>query len=272
MGQEPNMEDTKKTFSEDYVRELREEAAKHRTEKQKFKTEVEELTTKLNDLTDKLNSIDVDEYKSLREEKAELLKKQKEAEKEQMKKQGEYEKLLEQTRAEMLEEFEKTKVDWQKTLEAESTKAKALSEQMAELDAQYVNTILKHNVVSAAAKEECINPDLIELVLSREVSIEKDDKGVPVFQFKDDSGEVRKNKDGKPLTIAERILEMKDTKEFAPLFAGGTNGSGATPKQKPSSVDNPWSKEGWNMTKQGMLIKTDYNAAKTLAAAAGHKI
>lgn len=261
-----------KTFSEDYVRELREEAAKHRTDKQKFKSEVEELSTKLNDLTDKFNSIDVDEYRSLKEEKAELLKKQKEAEREQLKKQGEYEKLLDQTKQEMLDQFEQSKLDWQNTLEAESAKAKALSDQMSELDAQYVNTILKHNVVSAAAKEECINPDLIELVLSKEVSIEKDDKGIPVFNFKDESGEVRLNKDGKPITIAERILEMKDTKEFAPLFAGGTNGSGAQPKTKPSSVDNPWSKDGWNITKQGMLIKTDYNAAKQLAAAAGQKI
>lgn len=271
MDQESNTETTK-TFSEDYVKELREEAAKHRTEKNKIKEEMEGLTTKLNDLTDKFSTIDTDEYQRLKEEKAELLKKQKEAEREQMKKQGEFDKLIEQTKQEMLDEFMKKESEFKTKIDSESTKANTLTNQIKELEARYEQTVLRHAVVAAAAKEDCINPELIELMIDKEITIDRDDKGNALFYFKDENGEVRKTDTGKPFSVADRIAEMKQSESFAPLFRGATNGGGSQTKEKGDTVDNPWKKETFNMTKQVQLIKSNREMAIKLAAEAGIKL
>lgn len=271
MDQESDKETTK-TFSEDYVKELREEAAKHRTEKNKLKEEMSGLTTKLNDLTDKFSTIDTDEYQSLKEEKAELLKKQKEAEREQMKKQGEFDKLIEQTKQEMLDEFIVKESEFKTKIDSESIRAVDLENKVKELEARYEQTVLRHAVVAAAAKEECINPELIELMIDKEITIDRDDNGNALFYFKDDSGEVRKTEKGKPFTVADRIAEMKQSESFAPLFRGATNGGGSQTKEKGDTVDNPWKKETFNMTKQVQLIKSNREMAIKLAAEAGIKL
>lgn len=271
MDQESNSNEPK-MFSEQYVKELREEAAKHRVEKQKLKEEMDGLSARLNDFTDKFSQIDVDEYKSLKDEKAELLKKQKEAEREQLKKQGEYEKLIEQTKEELLNEFSNKESDFQKRIESESARAKELSDTIQSLEDRYNQTVMRHAVVAAAAKEECINPELIELLIDKEVSIDRDENGNTKFTFKDDAGEIKKRDDGKPITIADRIAEMKQSPSFAPLFKGGTNGGGSQTKQKTETVDNPWKKESFNITKQVQIMKSDMDLAKRLAHEAGRTI
>ena len=261
-----------KTFSAEYVKELRDEAAKYRTEKNKVKEDMDALNTKLNDMTDKFSSVDTDEYAKLKEEKAELLKKQKEAEREQLKKQGEFEKLIEQTRQEMLEEFNNKETEFQTKIESESGKVVESDKKIAELEARYEQTILRYAVVAAAAKEECINPEVIELVINKEITIERDAKGHAIFAFKDENGETRKTESGKPFTVEDRIAEMKQSESFAPLFKGGTNGGGSQTKQNTNTTGNPWMKDSFNMTKQAMLVKNDRPLATKLAAEAGKKL
>jgi hypothetical protein len=61
-------------------------------------------------------------------------------------------------------------------------------------------------------------------------------------------------------------------KPFIPPAKGSDAGNSGRPT-KPISIDqNPWSKEFWNLTKQGELVRTDRAKAEKLAKAAGKSI
>jgi hypothetical protein len=77
-------------------------------------------------------------------------------------------------------------------------------------------------------------------------------------------------KDGK--TPEEWIEERKqDAAHWWPVAkgagAGGSDGRGGY-----VSGDNPWTKEGWNITKQGQMIREDASKAERFAAQAGSKV
>lgn len=76
------------------------------------------------------------------------------------------------------------------------------------------------------------------------------------------------DKENKPIGVEDTIKPYKEDKAMAYLF---------TTQQKPpydpagggTPVNNPWSKEHFNLTEQGKLIRENPAQAKELAAAAG---
>lgn len=77
------------------------------------------------------------------------------------------------------------------------------------------------------------------------------------------------DKDNKPICVEESIKSYKEDKSMAYLFAQQKK-----PPYDPAgggdpALKNPWSKEHFNLTEQGKLIRENPAQAKELAAAAG---
>ena len=52
----------------------------------------------------------------------------------------------------------------------------------------------------------------------------------------------------------------------------GAHGSDGQGNFNMNAKDNPWSRDGWNLTKQGMLVREDGAKAAKLAEQAGSKV
>jgi hypothetical protein len=77
------------------------------------------------------------------------------------------------------------------------------------------------------------------------------------------------------LPVVDKIKAWAGTEEGKYFVAAPNNGGGGggnvTPGGGNSAKDNPWSKEGFNLTKQGEILKDDPQKAAQLKAAAGVK-
>jgi hypothetical protein len=198
--EEQTKDQEKKVFSEDYVKQLREENAKWRT---KLRELEEKLTT--------LGEVDPEEYKKLKEQQAEL-------ERKKLEEKGEFQKLKEQ----LINEHKRE-------LEAKETYIKQLLNEKQSLDDTLNTTILSNSVAIEAGKAKAYNPKIVEMIIAQEAKVELTEDGKRVIRFYDSNGVLRVNgKTGDPLTVKERIAEMKASEEFAYLFEGGNVGAGST--------------------------------------------
>lgn len=229
-----------KTYSEAYVKQLREENAKRR---KKLK-EYEEMLAKY-------DGINPDEYEELKSFKEQI-------EKEKLEKAGEFDKLKEK----MVQEFGKEKKQLFKQLEEANKK-------YSQLEAEFNNMILSNAVITEAVKAEAFNPDVIKLAIMQEAKIEVDDNGNRIIKLYENGQEKINYKTGKPLTIAERIEEMKQDERFAFMFKGGITGAGSTQYGVGgANFKNPFSKEHFNLTEQGKIWKENPELAQRLKAQA----
>jgi hypothetical protein len=76
-------------------------------------------------------------------------------------------------------------------------------------------------------------------------------------------------------TIADFFERWQTEDEASPyLPASGNTGTGSRTQEGAGTRGrkNPWSKENWNLTEQGRIVKENRALAKTLASAAGHKL
>lgn len=98
------------------------------------------------------------------------------------------------------------------------------------------------------------------------------DPELDALVMKDAQGNVVYGKDGKtPKPVSEWLLEQQEKSRHW----WGVSTSGKAPGSKlPGGMDaNPWSKEGWSLTKQGEVVREHgLDRAKSLAQAAGSSI
>lgn len=233
---------SEKTYSEDYVRSLREENAKYRT---KAKAAEEKLA--------KLDGVDRDEYEALKA-------KQKELDEKKLMDAGEFNKLREQLVA-----------DHQKELDKINTEKSAIAEQKKALEMELNRTILSHEIAVAASVAQAINPRLVEMVAIQNMQVEQLEGGQRIIKVLDSAGNPRNDlKTGEPLRVSQYLEEMKQDESFAHLFAGGKAGANSgTVNFKGSKIVNPWKKESFNLTLQGSILKADPALATRLKAEAG---
>lgn len=78
------------------------------------------------------------------------------------------------------------------------------------------------------------------------------------------------DKEGKPEKLDEVIAPYKENAAMAHLFSASKQDY--SPAGGSNPVKNPFSKDTFNLTEQGRLIREDPTAAKALAEAAGVKI
>lgn len=231
-----------KTYSEDYVKTLRQESAKYRNRAK----EVEERLAKL-------DGIDPEEYAALKKAKED-------AEKAALEKKGDFDKLREQ----MVEQHKKdlAKLDQDKA---------ALAAEKEALEAELKRTLVGHEVAVAAAAAQAINPRLVEMVAMGQLQVDVQENGKRVVSVVDADGQPRMDlKTGKPLTVAQLLEEMRLSPDYAHLFAGGKAGSGSgTTLFNGERVDNPWKKESFNLTLQGKILRENPTLANRLKQEAG---
>jgi len=232
-----------KTYGEDYVKTLRSESAKYRTQKK-------ELEAKLA----AFDGIDPEEYRKLKEAQEAL-------EREKLTKEGDFEKL----RTKLVEEH-------QKELSKATEKQSALEVEIAQLKSELQKTIICNEIANAASVAKALNPKLVEMAVMSQVKIEEIDGVGKAIRVIDGDGTHRVNiKTGKPMTILELMEEMKQSEEYAMLFAGGNAGAGSktTYAFNGSNIKNPWKKETFNLTLQAQILRTNRELANRLKAEAG---
>jgi hypothetical protein len=233
-----------KTYSEAYVKGIRDEAAKYRTKLR----DVEERLSKF-------DGIDPAELLKLKEEK-EL------AEKRKLEEQGKWEEL--KTNMVKAHQDELAKKD--EAIKQAQVKYEAL-------EAQYNDAILTNAIAVEASMAKALNPSVLKLVVAQEAKVEVLENGQRVIKLYKPDGQVKLDmKTGEPLSIKQRLEEMKQDSEYAMLFEGATGGAGSNTSQGTQKNVNPWKKETFNLTKQGQIYRENPELAKRLAAEAGATI
>lgn len=230
-----------KTYTEDYVKGIRGEAAKYRTK-------LRELEERLG----KLDSVDVEEYKRLKDEQAA-------AERKKLEEKGEFDKIKDQLTQ-----------GHSKELGKKDTEIAGLKARIATLEVELHNTILDNSITVEAAAAKCLNPTLLTLWLKNEAKVETTEEGRKIIKLVDSTGSAKYNSKGDPMSVKDRIAEMKQDEAFAMLFEGGIQGAGSGTKNGSGGrLKNPWKAETFNLTEQGKLVKDNPDLAKRLAAEAG---
>lgn len=150
-------------------------------------------------------------------------------------------------------------------------KVKTLEEQVTNLtstNTELSGTITKGKIETAlrsAAEKAKVNPTAIEDIVLL---------GERIFEVAEDGAIVTKADNGATPGLQPEVW-IGDMKEKRPHWwpnsqGGGAQGSG---NGGGASSDNPWSKAGWNMTKQGAYVREHGNVkAEQMAKAAGSKI
>lgn len=254
----------KKVYDEDYVKGLRDENAKFRIRARENENKVVELQKQHAELNEKLNAVDFDEIKRLRDEKKAAEKAELEKEKERLLAEQNYEKLLDTQKAELEVGFESERSEMAKSLEDAMAKINELTEQYQNVVSQHKKTLIESEVVSAAAKNGAYNPLDIELRLAPETDVQIID-GKETVVFVDSNGEPV-YQDGKLVTVAQKVEQMKQDESSAYLFMSDKQGAGSktTSVNNDSGIKNPWKSETFNLTEQFKITDRDPDLAKRL--------
>jgi hypothetical protein len=113
--------------------------------------------------------------------------------------------------------------------------------------------------------------DAIELLAGKSIRTRIAD-GKVVVEVLDEAGNPRiKDANSTPFTVADLLAELREQRPG--LFkAEDKRGIGMTPGHNATAGNgqvNPWKRDTWNMTQQGILTNTKPDLAKRLKAEAG---
>jgi hypothetical protein len=125
---------------------------------------------------------------------------------------------------------------------------------------------IERTVRDAATELKVLTPALEDVVI----------RAGRVFEHTEDGRIITKDVNGVTpgLTPKEWLKDMQDkSPHWWPASVGGGSNGGGGPKGTYAGKNNPWSKEGWNITKQGAVVreKGEVKAAE-IAAQAGSRI
>lgn len=151
---------------------------------------------------------------------------------------------------------------------ASTTEALAAAKAAGEASKKTAEETTIKNALTGAATKAGVRPNAIDgLVQLTLPNFELSSDGAVVTKLEGTTVPgVTPNTAPEPFMVA--IQRSSDFSHFWPdskgagADGGGGGGGGAT-------SDNPWSKDGWNMTKQSALVKNDRPEAERLAKAAG---
>jgi len=166
---------------------------------------------------------------------------------------------------------EKAVAGYAKQVEAAQEQVEKSNGERDGILAKYNGKLIDIAVREAAGKAEVHPTAVADIVFRAQQQFSVHDDAVGLF---DDNGIAKIGADGKtPYSIGEWLEEQRET---APHWWPASQGGGAGGSQGGGSGgggDNPWSRSGWNLTKQGQVIKQQgMEKAEQLAKAAGSKI
>lgn len=162
--------------------------------------------------------------------------------------------------------LEREKVSLQKQLGDKDKKLVEKDGEVNTLKGTITSGTVERAIRDAAAEAKVLAPAISDAVLN----------GQRVFELTDDGRVVTRDVPGVTPGLTPKEW-LKDKQESAPHWwptsiGGGSRGGGG-PNGNVSGADNPWTKEGWNVTKQGQYYKTHgEEKATAMAARAGVKL
>lgn len=200
---EGSKDNSSKSYDEAYVRQLRKENAD-------WRSKVRRADEKVSEFQAKLDSFDVEKYN-------ELLKSHEQNELQKEESKGNWEKLK--------EKMAKAHSDELAQLTGKMTESQKAHEA---LEQELNSTILGNAISLEAAKAKALNPQIVQMALMAQAKVEKTEDGKRIIRLYDEFGEELVNpKSGKPMTVAERIAEMKVSQDYAFMFEGARPGGGS---------------------------------------------
>lgn len=156
-----------------------------------------------------------------------------------------------------LEEQIKTLNATIKTLKENNTDNEELQNTITQLQADLkaqqqanVDTLKNYALKEMLSKEGVLDPDYL---IYKAGGLEK-------FTF---------DKENKPIGITDVVKPYREDATMAHLFKQDNKPNYEPPGGNGGGSTNPFSKESWNMTKQGELMKSNPEQARAMAAAAG---
>jgi hypothetical protein len=215
------------------------------------------LTKELEDLKKQYGDVTPERLKQIQKEAQDAKDAARKKEEEAAIKEGKIDQVLASRTSEMKTGYEKQIAE--------------LNEQVRKGSAELERIIVERGIAEAAAKKKVL-PTAVEDVIMRGKMVWKLKDGVPQpFEIKEGKEELRYGKDGKVLTF-ETWLDSLATS--APHLFEASAGSGASGKGggATGAAANPWKKETFNLTQQGVIFRNNPEQARKLAAEAGAKI
>jgi hypothetical protein len=129
------------------------------------------------------------------------------------------------------------------------------------------------DVAIRALVEEKGSVDLLLPHIKSMVKVEFDEEYNPVVKVYDRDGQPLVGRDGNYFTVKDLVKYLKTQDVFARAFEGEGRSGGGTPPRNGAggtSIKNPWSKEGMNLSEQGRLLKENPALAERLKKEAGN--
>lgn len=127
-------------------------------------------------------------------------------------------------------------------------------ETIKKLEAEAANTAKTYALKEQLTNAGVIDPDYI---IYKQGGIDK-------FTF---------DKQGKPIGVEDVLKPLRNAESTAHLFKQAGNSGVYSPAGGGNmSSQNPFSKENWNLTKQGEMLRSNPEQARSLAAEAGVKL
>ena len=216
-------------YDGDYVKQLRDEAAKHRVQKQEYKAKAEQL-----------DDTELEQFNQWKSDTA----------------RQKYEQLIKEGKFDQIEQGYKDKL-----AEAQADRDKLVKhyeDKIASLTQGFDTMLVNRELTDLASKNGAINPAMVAKLLSDRVKVERDDAGTMNLTVLDGTGQPLKDEKASPVSLEGFMTQIKTTDDYSFMFSGGKNGSGSnTSNYQTSGIKNPFSKESWNLTEQTRLFNED---------------
>lgn len=151
-------------------------------------------------------------------------------------------------------------------------KLETANKQIAEKDGEVTNlkTSITTGGIERAIKDAAATDKVIASAID-DVAM----RGIRVFEQTEDGRIITKDLPGVTpgLTVKEWLADMKDKSPHWWPLSNGSGANGGNGGGNFGGKNNPWSKDGWNVTKQGQYLTQNGEAkAKALAESVGSKI
>lgn len=149
---------------------------------------------------------------------------------------------------------------WQSQLEQKDSELQQVRQQVEALQGATIQS-----GIAAAAQRAGLAPTAIEdaQLIARHSGWQVED-GVPVLR--DSNGEVVRGKSG-PITFDEWLESQREIRpHWFPAPKGGQASGNRSGGSRPA---NPWKKDSFNLTEQGIILRSDPQLAERLKAEAG---
>lgn len=161
---------------------------------------------------------------------------------------------------------EREKTSLQRQLDASKTALAAKDGEVVGLKTTIVTGNVERAIRDAAVEAKVLGPAVVDAVMH----------GKLLFEVTDDNRIITKDNVGVTPGLSPKEW-LKDQVEKSPHWwpasVGGGSQGGGPAKGGYAGANNPWSKAGWNMTKQGVLVRTLGEVkAGEIAAQVGSKI